>query len=49
MYEYTNPLEEYVKIIKQNADFLNRILTPRISLPIIAIFVTVIGFIAFTG
>jgi hypothetical protein len=49
MYENINPVEEYVKIIKQNADFLNRLLTPKISIPFFAIFVTIIGVIALSG
>jgi len=44
-----NPLEEYVNIIKQNTQFLNRLLTPRISIPLFAIFLTIVGVIAING
>ena len=40
-----NPLEEYVNRIKQNTNFLNRILTPKISIPLFAVFFTIIGVI----
>jgi len=48
---YTNiyPLEEYVKVIKQNTNFLNRLLTPKISVPLFTIFMTIIGVIAFNS
>ena len=49
MYVNINPLEEYVKIIKQNTNFLNRLLTPKISIPLFTIFITIIGVIAFSG
>ncbi len=41
-----NPLEEYVNIIVQNTNFLNRILTPKIGISVFAIFLTIIGVIA---
>jgi len=44
-----NPLEEYVNIIKQNTNFLYRLLTPRIGIPVFAIFITIIGVIAFNS
>ncbi len=45
MYQNINPLEEYVNTIKSNANFLNRLLSPRVSIPLIAIFVMIIGVI----
>ncbi len=44
-----NPLEDYVNIIMQNTNFLHRILTPKIGISVLAIFITIIGVIAFKG
>jgi hypothetical protein len=41
-----NPLEEYINSIKRNTNFLHRLLTPKISIPLLAIFITVISVIA---
>jgi hypothetical protein len=44
-----NPLEDYVNIIKQNTNFLNRLLTPKIGITVVAIFTTIIGVIVIKG
>jgi|GEM_PF-5915649 len=49
MYMNINPLDEYIKVIKQNTNFLNRILTPKISIPLFAIFLTIVGVIAYNS
>jgi len=46
MYQNINPLEEYVNIIKGNTNFLNHLLSPRVSIPLIAICIMVIGVVA---
>jgi hypothetical protein len=45
MYQNINPLDEYVNKIRGNTNFLNRLLSPRVSIPLIAI-IMVIGVIA---
>jgi len=45
MYQNINPLEEYVNIIKRNTNFLNRLLSPKVSISLIAICLMVIGLI----
>lgn len=45
MYQNINPLEDYINTIKRNTNFLNRLLSPKISISLIAIFVMVIGLI----
>lgn len=44
-----NPLDDYVKIIKRNANFLNRLLTPKISVPLITLLLAIIGVIVLKG
>jgi hypothetical protein len=46
MYENLNPLEEYVKNIKRNTNFLNSLLSPKISIPLFAVCIMIIGVIA---
>ena len=45
MYRNFNPVEEYVQVIKQNANFLNRLLSPKIGLPLLAFGIMVVGLI----
>jgi hypothetical protein len=45
----TNPLDDYVKSILQNANFLSRLLTPKISVPLIALLLMIIGVIVLKG
>jgi len=42
-----NPIEKYVNTIKGNINFLTRLFSPKVSIPIIAVCIMVIGLIAF--
>lgn len=46
MYTNMNPLDEYVKSVKSNAAFIKRLISPQIGLPMLAIFLTIIGVLA---
>jgi hypothetical protein len=45
MYDNLNPLDELVNKIKGNTNFLNRLFSPRVSIPLIAISLMVLGVI----
>jgi hypothetical protein len=47
MYKNYSPIEEYVNTIKGNINFLSRLFSPKVSIPIIFVFIMVIGLIAF--
>jgi len=43
-----NPLDEYVKTIKRNTNFLKRLISPRISIPLFMICLMVVSIIVLT-
>jgi len=46
MYNNMNPLDDYVKSVKNNAAFLKRLLSPKVGIPVLAFFLTIIGMLA---
>jgi len=46
MYQNLNPLDEYVNNIKGNINFLRNLLSPKVSLPLFAVCLMVIGLIS---
>jgi tetrahydromethanopterin S-methyltransferase subunit F len=47
MYNDFNSIKSYVEVIKRNTNFLDKILSPRIGIPVIAFIGVVIGALLF--
>lgn len=43
MYESMNPLDEYIKTIKQNSEFIRKLLSPQVSVSLLLVSLAVLG------